>query len=101
MKRFITLAATVLMAVTGFAQTWPVMPHEAKPGVRWYVPGSAFTREDVVWNLDEYARAGLGYLELTPIYGVEGNEDREIPFLSEEWMEMYKFIVREAGKRGS
>ncbi len=100
MKRFITLAATVLMAVTGLAQTWPVMPHEAKPGVRWYVPGSAFTREDVVWNLDEYARAGLGYLELTPIYGVEGNESNEIPFLSKEWMDMYRFIVGEAGKRG-
>ncbi|MBR4756241.1 MAG: glycosyl hydrolase family 2, partial [Bacteroidales bacterium] len=84
----------------GLAQTWPVMPHEAKPGVRWYVPGSAFTREDVVWNLDEYARAGLGYLELTPIYGVEGNESQDIPFLSEEWMEMYKFIVEEAAKRG-
>ena len=99
-KWFITLAAAVLMAATGLAQSWPEMPPEARPGVRWYVFGSAFTREDVVWSLDEYARAGLGYLELTPIYGVEGNEDRDIPFLSEEWMEMYKFIVREAGKRG-
>lgn len=90
----------VLTAVAGLAQTWPEIPREARPGARWYVLGSAFTREDVVWNLDEYARVGLGYLELTPIYGVEGNEGREIPFLSPEWMDMYKFIVREAGKRG-
>ena len=83
-KWFITLAAAVLMAATGLAQSWPEMPPEARPGVRWYVFGSAFTREDVVWSLDEYARAGLGYLELTPIYGVEGNESKEIPFLSQE-----------------
>ena len=100
MRKIVTFAAAVLMAATGLAQSWPEMLPEARPGVRWYVFGSAFTREDVVWSLDEYARAGLGYLELTPIYGVEGNEDRDIPFLSEEWMEMYKFIVREAGKRG-
>ncbi len=100
MKRIYILAAALLMTVASFAQTWPEIPSEAKPGTRWYVFGSAFTKEDVVWNLDEYARAGLGYLELTPIYGVNGEESMEIPFLSDEWMEMYKFIVEEAGKRG-
>ena len=100
MKRISAFAIGVILSLPCLAQDWPETPPEARPGSRWYVPGSAFTREDVIWNLDEYAKAGLGYLELTPIYGVEGYEKNEIPFLSKEWMDMYRFIVEEAGRRG-
>ena len=100
MKKIACIAGIILCGLTASAQSWPGIPPEARPGARWYVHGSAFTKEDIVRNLDEYARAGLGYLELTCIYGVEGFENQEIPFLSKEWMEMYGFIVEEAGRRG-
>ena len=38
----------------------------------------------------EYAEAGIATLEITPIYGVQGNERNELSFLSTEWMEALK-----------
>ena len=70
MKKIACIAGIILCGLTASAQSWPGIPPEARPGARWYVHGSAFTKEDIVRNLDEYARAGLGYLELTCIYGV-------------------------------
>ena len=66
---------------------WPVPTPEAKPGTRWWWLGSAVDKENLEWNLSEYARAGIGTVEITPLYGVQGNEQHDIPFLSPAWMQ--------------
>jgi hypothetical protein len=38
----------------------------------------------------------LGGLEITPIYGVKGAEDKFIDFLSPKWMEMFEYTLSEA-----
>ena len=79
------------------AQSWPVPQAEAKAGTRWWWLGSAVDHDGLLWNLDEYARAGIGAVEITPLYGVQGNERNERPFLSPSWME----ALREVEEMGS
>ena len=74
------------------AQSWPTPRPEAKAGTRWWWLGSAVDKENLQWNLSEYARAGIGAVEITPLYGVQGNDKNNIPFLSPEWMQALKTV---------
>ena len=74
------------------AQSWPTPRPEAKAGTRWWWLGSAVDKENLQWNLSEYARAGIGAVEITPLYGVQGNDKNNIPFLSSEWMQALKMV---------
>ena len=69
-----------------------------KAGARWWWMGSAVDKENLRWNMEEYARTGIGTLEITPIYGVQGNSGNNIEFLSDKYMEMLRFVMDE-GKR--
>lgn len=88
------------MAASGsvLAQDWPAIQPEARPGARWWWLGSAVDAKNLTYNLEEYAKAGLGALEITPIYGVQGNDANNLPFLSPQWMDMLKHTQAE-GKR--
>lgn len=79
---------------------WYVPTRENKPFVRWWWLGSAVDKDGLTWNLEEFARAGIGGYEVTPIYGVQGNEANDIDYLSPEWMEMYKHLVAESERLG-
>jgi hypothetical protein len=46
--------------------------------------------------MQQYQAAGLGGLEITPIYGIKGHEDKFIDFLSPKWMEMLQHTLQEA-----
>ena len=74
------------------AQQWPTPLPEAKPGTRWWWLGSAVDKENLQWNLSEYARVGIGAVEITPLYGVKGNDKNNIQFLSPEWMQALKDV---------
>ena len=71
---------------------WPAPRPEAKPGTRWWWLGSAVDEENLRWNLSEYARVGIGAVEITPLYGVQGNDKNNIPFLSPHWMQALKTV---------
>ncbi len=73
------------------AQQWPVVKNEAKPGIRWWWPGSAVDKPNLSWNLEQFAKHGVGAIEITPIYGVKNNEANNIEYLSDKWMEMLRF----------
>lgn len=94
------LFAILLSATSLFAQSWPETLPEAKPAARWWWLGSAVDKNNLSYNIAEYAKAGIGELEITPIYGVKGNDSNEIPFLSDKWMEMYKYVVEEGKRNG-
>lgn len=97
-RKILTLALLAMSATGAMAQSWPTPAPEAKPGARWWWLGSAVTRPDLEWNMDEYARTGIGALEITPIYGVKGNEKNDINFLSPQWMEALKYVQAEGRK---
>lgn len=75
---------------------WPPLRTEHKPGTRWWWPGSAVDKENLSWNLQQLHQAGIGSVEITPIYGVQGQEDKDIPYLSSRWMEMLRHVQDEA-----
>lgn len=84
------------------AQTisWPEITTESKPAARWWWMGSAVDKENLTHNLNAYAKAGMGTMEITPIYGVKGNDENDIPFLSSHWMEMLQYTEGEANRLG-
>ena len=92
MKRIIILCSVCCCLTAAIAQSWPTPHPEAKAGTRWWWLGSAVDKENLQWNLSEYARTGIGAVEITPLYGVQGNDKNNIPFLSPEWMQALKMV---------
>ena len=83
-----------------YGQSWPKATTEAKPGARWWWLGSAVDKENLKWNLGEYAQHGIGAVEITPIYGVQGNDKNNIPYLSDKWMEMLRYTQEQCQANG-
>lgn len=75
---------------------WPSTAEETKPWTRWWWHGSAVTKEGITAEMEAYKKAGLGGLELTPIFGVYGHEGEFINYLSPSWMEMLDHTLKEA-----
>ena len=92
--------AMVLATMAIFAQQWPEAKPEAKAGARWWWLGSAVDKENLRWTMQEYAGHGIGALEITPIYGVQGNDANNIPYLSDRWMEMLREVQQNGQRLG-
>lgn len=71
-----------------------------RPYVRWWWLGSAVDREGLTYNLEAFADKGFGGVEITPIYGVQGNEANDIDYLSPRWMEMLRHTLAEGERLG-
>ena len=82
------------------AQSWPAPTTEAKPGTRWWWLGSAVDKTNLEWNLQQYANHGIGAVEITPLYGVQGNQANNIPYLSDKWMQMLRYTAEQCQKNG-
>lgn len=81
-----------LISIKSFSQ------NTAKPWAYWWWQGSAVNKPDLKANLQKYADAGFGGLHIIPIYGVKGEEQNFIHFLSPKWLEMLEFTVKEANR---
>jgi hypothetical protein len=77
---------------------WPQITKEAKPWSRWWWMGSSVNPSDLKTAMEAYSKAGLGGLEITPIYGVHGYENSFVKFLSPEWVKNLEYTLQE-GKR--
>src|SRR5262249_46946018 len=75
---------------------WPAITRETKPWARWWWQGSAVDRAGLTANLQSIAAAGVGGVEITPIYGVRGEESKFIPYLSDRWVGMLEHALTEA-----
>ena len=76
------------------------IPQEAKPYTRWWWLGSAVDSVGLDYNLKEFAKVGIGGVEITPIYGVQGNDANDIPYLSPRWMRMLKYVETRGAELG-
>lgn len=79
---------------------WPEVTRETRPWARWWWLGSAVDKVNLTRQLTLFQQAGLGGVEICPIYGAKGYEDHFIDFLSPKWMEMLAHTIREAGRLG-
>ncbi|MBN2211262.1 MAG: hypothetical protein JW709_07685, partial [Sedimentisphaerales bacterium] len=75
---------------------WPVVTKENKPWSYWWWMGNAVDDENLTDLLEQYQAANFGGLHIIPIYGVKGEEERYIDFLSRSWMDRLAHTVREA-----
>lgn len=95
--RKILLAVLIFCVVTAHSQAlWPAVTKTTKPWTRWWWQGSAVNKSDLTSAMQLYQSAGLGGLEVTPIYGVKGHESAFIDFLSPKWMDMLQHTLHEA-----
>jgi hypothetical protein len=94
------LACCACTLLFGADPVWPEITRENKPWTRWWWPGSGVDKASLTWQLEQLAKAGIGGVEITPIYGAKGYEDRYIDFLSPKWMEMLEHTGREAKRLG-
>jgi hypothetical protein len=101
LKKFIFVFALTICFLFSFAQLqWPSVTNTAKPWTRWWWEGSAVNKKDLTWNLEQYQKAGLGGVEITPIYGIHGYEKEFIDFLSPQWLEVFKHTLNESKRLG-
>lgn len=94
------VAGATLATYAGTSTDWYPVTVENKPFVRWWWLGSAVDPEGLTFNLEEFAQKGLGGMEITPIYGVKGNEANDINYLSPKWMEMLRHTISEGNRLG-
>lgn len=94
--RFLSFLCSLGVVLSVSAQTYDV----AKAGTRWWWFGSAVDSVNLEWNLGELHRAGIGAVEITPIYGIQGNDRNELRYLSPEWMQALKQTERIAARYG-
>ena len=100
MRKTFAIVITCAACLTVQAQQWPEVRQEAKPGTRWWWLGSAVDKQNLQWTMQEYARHGIGAVEITPLYGVQGNQANNIPYLSDQWMEMLRQVQDNGRQNG-
>jgi hypothetical protein len=95
-KRFSLIFLLVSQVLSAQQLSWPEIAKENKPWTRWWWPGSIVTPADLTAAMEEYRKAGLGGMEIAVIYGVKGQEDKFINYLSPKWMDMFTHTLKEA-----
>jgi len=94
-KKILILILFSSRALNAQQLSWPEITCENKPWTRWWWPGSIVTPADITANMEKYKEAGLGGMEIAVIYGVKGQEDRFINYLSPKWMDMFIHTLKE------
>ncbi|WP_296700621.1 glycosyl hydrolase [Algoriphagus sp.] len=97
---FSLLACTSKERTSHASAEWPEITQTAKPWTRWWWMGSAVDKENISSLMESYKEAGLGGVEIAPIYGAKGYEDRYIEYLSDDWLEMLEFTINKADSLG-
>lgn len=92
--------AGCLFSIANAQLNWPAVTNTTRPWTRWWWEGSAVNKKDLTWNLYQYNKAGLGGVEITPIYGIHGYEKEHIDFLSPKWLDVFKHTLNESKRLG-
>jgi hypothetical protein len=94
--------AGLLLAGPGLAAPpdWPPVTAQSRPWTRFWWMGSDVDAPGLRAALEAYRQVGLGGVEITPIYGVRGLEDRFVPYLSSQWVEKLETALAEAQRLG-
>ena len=77
---------------------WAAPSRENRPWTRWWWLGNAVDETNLTLMLTQFRDAGLGGVEICPVYGVKGYEDCFVDFLSPRWMKLFAHTLREANR---
>lgn len=107
LKTLVTVGCWSLSLTSTFASdfpedplAWPAAGPSCKPWTRWWWLGSAVDPKEITRELEAFSSAGLGGVEICPIYGAVGAESHYLPFLSSEWMAAFEHVLKEAKRLG-
>jgi hypothetical protein len=75
---------------------WPKASNINQPWARWWWMGSAVDKPNLKKSLLDFHNSGIGGVEITPIYGVKGEEANFINYLSPKWLEMLDYTIQVA-----
>ncbi len=92
----ITIIACQVQQQVPYKAAGPAISKETKPWTRWWWQGSSVNKNDLTKLMEEYQAAGIGGLEITPIYGVRGQEKQFVEYLSPQWMDLLVHTLKEA-----
>lgn len=95
-KDLIVVGLLLLYIPLHAQKDWPALTQENKPWTRWWWMGSAVDSAGISWQISEMKKAGFGGVEIVPIYGAKGHEEKYLNYLSPSWMKMLDFTVAEA-----
>jgi hypothetical protein len=79
---------------------WPEMQKEFKTWTRWWWMGNAVDEKNITNTLTAFQKAGIGGVEIAPIYGVKGYENKLINFLSPRWIKILDHTIHVADSLG-
>lgn len=105
-KNYLTTKLVVIffllisISVQAQIQGWNNPTAENKPWTRWWWHGNSVNKEGITAELESLYDKGFGGVELTPIFGVIGDEKNFIEFLSKDWMDMFIHTLKEADRLG-
>jgi hypothetical protein len=97
---FSAVVAIVAAFLAATAQPVPTVAPETRPWTRWWWMGSAVDEAGITAELEALKDAGIGGVEITPIYGAAGREARFVPYLSDRWTGLLEHTLREARRLG-
>ncbi|GEN75294.1 glycosyl hydrolase [Chryseobacterium hagamense] len=75
---------------------WPQASNTAQPWTRWWWMGSAVDEKGLDRQLATLSKAGFGGVEIVPVYGAKGFENRYLNYLSPEWLNMLRYTTGKA-----
>ncbi len=96
----------IMISINGNAQdnkphsAWPESKSTNKTWARWWWMGSAVDKPNLKSSLIDFQKAGIGGVEITPIYGVKGEENNFIDYLSPKFMDMLAYTIKTADSLG-
>lgn len=99
----LVLLTALIAGGTAVAQdrfSWPSPGPDQRPWVRWWWLGNAVDSAGIHDQLSALHAAGIGGVEITPIYGAKGWESRFIDYLSPRWMRMLAYAETESQRLG-
>ena len=71
-----------------------------KPFARWWWFGGAVEKPEIEYQLREMRRSGFGGIEIQPVYPLSVDEERNLPWLSKEFLAMVSFAANTATRLG-
>jgi len=102
-KAFLTLLFILFLFFSVGAQDqsyWPEQKATSKPWTRWWWMGSAVNEKNITVSLIDFHKAGMGGVEIAPIYGIKGQEENHIDYLSPKWISMLNHTLSVADSLG-
>ena len=98
-KTYFFIFFCFILSCQSFAQKksespWPNSSNINQPWARWWWMGSAVDKPNLKKSILDFHNAGIGGVEITPIYGVKGEENNFIDYLSPKWLEMLDYTIQ-------